>query len=142
MAENNREGQQAAPCCADDLGSSFGSGSDAMACDCGGPPRRSWLKTLISAVILLTALAIGVYALTSGSGAGTASTEASQSSPAGACVMTPAAPVLSAPACCSGGENQAAQAQPSCCGGSATAAPVAAPGQPTCESQQPGCCGR
>jgi hypothetical protein len=138
MEKTNSEGPQAAPCCTDDRGSNCGSASGAIACDCGGPPRKSWLKTLISTVILLAALAVGVYALASGRGAGTAPTEASQATPAGVSVMTPAAPMLSAPACCGGGANRAAQAQPSCCGGSATAAPS----QPTCGSQQPGCCGR
>lgn len=141
MDEPKSDGQQAAPCCSDGQACDCGPRSAAVSCDCGAPPRRSRLKTLISAVILLAAVGVGAYALTKGRGAGVASAEGKATSVPAAAITTPAAPVPAAPSCCGGGANRPVQAQPSCCGGGAAVAPAAAPGQPTCGSPQPGCCG-
>src|SRR5512137_1313651 len=121
------DGQEAAPCCADGQPCDRGPGSVAVSCDCGAPPRWSWLRTLISVVILLSAVGVGAYALTRGRTTGAASAESrkSTSPPAATSATTPAAPMPAAPSCCGGGANRAAQPQPqaTCCGGGVTAAP-------------------
>jgi hypothetical protein len=143
MDETKSDGLQATSCCAAGEG-----------CDCGPTPtRRSWPKTLISAVVLLAAIAIGAYSLmTKGAADGGRSTRGSESpmSAGTASMVAPGAAAASRPACC-GGEAKpraAVASSPVCCGGEANPAPPicamvpASTGGASAGAAQGGCCNR
>ena len=140
MDETKSADQPGTPCCAGDSKQECECTGSAAGCGCGsGPAPRSWIKTLISAVVILAALGVGVYSLVASraSGQGGSTASAGNSKPAAAAILPSAAPPAHAPSPCCGSAGAEAAPQPSCCGGAASAPAE----QPTCGEAHKGCCG-
>jgi hypothetical protein len=141
MMDENTGNAASAPCCAE----------PGTSCDCAAPRRRSWLKTLIAAAILLAAIGVGAYSLLAGPKAGGDAAGNHPATPPAAAKAAAPPPNTAPPPCCGGGAP-AAQPRPACCGGApaaeprpacggGAAAPAAAPAvEPKCGSR-PSCCG-
>jgi len=126
MEQNVSEKNEAGPCCGD-------SGNPAAGCDCCAPPAQSysWLKLLITGLILLAAFWLAIRSLVATPEATRDSSAAAASGSSGG---TPALPVNVAP-------RPGNQGQPSCCGGGN--APSGSPdSQPKCGGGKPSCCGQ
>ena len=117
MKETKGDDLSPAQCCSTGQVGDCGPGGAAASCECGPvPARRSWTKTLLSAVVLLGAVGVGAYSLM---------TSRPPVPPAAANAVAPASPGVNPPPCCAGGAN--AQAKPTCLGGGAPVPPIAEP---------------
>jgi hypothetical protein len=103
--ERNSDARQG-DCCGGGSDRANGSGAD---CACGGaPPRRPWLRTLIAAVVILSAVGVGAYSLMG-------------KRAADSCKQSASCGVTAAPAA-----GKTAPAGRSCCPGGSAAAKCAA----------------
>lgn len=145
MGDTKSARQASAGCCA--------GGAEQEAPESSGPAancvcaptnaRRSWVRTLIAAVILLAAIGVGAYSLISGGsqeGGGTAVGN-SGSLPAGAASVPELPTDPARPACC-GGASVAPSSETPCCGRAGASGQATLPtGEASCGSPSKGCCG-
>jgi hypothetical protein len=126
MEQNVSEQDRTGACCGD-------AGRSVGGCDCCAPAAQSysWLKLLITGLILLAAFWLAIRSLVAQPQATRDSTAAAASASSGGTATLPA----------NVSPQPGNHGQPSCCGGgNAPASPGGTP--PKCGGGTPGCCGQ